>query len=66
MSDLLTAAETAARLRCSVKYVYQLASSGALPHIKLGVKKGIRFTAEAIDAFLIQQTRGGNSGSGAA
>ena len=54
--NLMTAAETAARLRCSVMFIYQLAASGELSSIKLGKLKGLRFTPEAVEEFLRQRT----------
>jgi excisionase family DNA binding protein len=61
---LLTAEETADRLNVSTKFIYSLANSGALPCIRLGKTKGIRFEASAVEDFLRQRTKGVNNKDG--
>ncbi len=50
---LLTAKEVARYLRLDVQTVYRLASSGALPRIKIG--GSLRFKKSVIDGWLLQQ-----------
>ncbi len=54
--DLLTAAETARRLRLSVPHVYTLAAAGTLPSIKLG--RAVRFRPADVDRFIRDHRRG--------
>lgn len=54
-----SAREAAALLGVATRTVYQLANSGAIPHVRLG-----RRTLIPVDAFnewLVTQTRGGNA-----
>lgn len=51
--ELLTAKEVARYLKLDVQTVYRLASSGALPRIKIG--GSLRFKKSVIDGWLVQQ-----------
>jgi len=49
---LLTAHEVAERFNCSPKTVYKFASSGALPSIRLGGSRALRFDPQDVQRFL--------------
>jgi len=54
--DLLSATETARKLRLSVPHVYTLAAAGTLPSIKF--MKAVRFDPKDVDAFIEAHRRG--------
>lgn len=55
---LVTASQLAKRLSVSQGWVYQAASDGRLPHIRLGGADGpVRFVASEIDVWLEEQRR---------
>jgi excisionase family DNA binding protein len=54
--DLLSASETARRLRLSVPHVYTMAAAGTLPSIKFG--RAVRFEESAVEAFIREHRRG--------
>jgi excisionase family DNA binding protein len=57
MSDLLTAADVAARLKVPRSWVYAETRAGRMPHLKLGPRYR-RYRAEAIDAWLADLEHG--------
>ena len=56
-NDLLSASETARRLRLSVPHVYTLAAAGTLPSIKF--EKAVRFDPKDVEEFIEAHRRGG-------
>jgi DNA binding domain, excisionase family len=54
--DLLSASETARKLKLSVPHVYTMAAAGTLPSIKFG--RAVRFEESAVKAFIREHRRG--------
>ena len=53
--ELLTAAETAKRIRASKAFVYSEASKGNIPHVRISPKI-LRFPADELDRYLEART----------
>lgn len=53
--DLLSASETARKLRLSVPHVYTMAAAGTLPSIKFG--RAVRFEESAVERFIREHRR---------
>jgi excisionase family DNA binding protein len=60
MEALLTYDQASKRLNLRVGTLYALVSQGRIPHIRLG-KRIVRFSAEALDAWLAENTVGTNA-----
>ena len=54
MEQLLTVAEVAAWLRCSLVTIYRRVEQGQIPHIKTG--RTVRFDRRDIERFLSEHT----------
>lgn len=56
---MLTVQEVARKLGCSAGCVYQLVSRGDMPHVRIGVGRGvIRVRESDLDRFISRNLRG--------
>ena len=54
--QLLTIAQTAAQLGCSISNVYGLIASGRLPYVAVGRRKGYRISVDDLRRFIASRT----------